>query len=129
MPSTLTDNSLVLCGHRWNLRYSARALRAIQQGYGSLTAFVSQLVSHSFGHGLPLETQAFLIWAGQLSAEPKLKRGEVVARLTAMPPQARYLLVTWAVAECVRAIIEYANAQIASALPFLEGEEHDADNS
>lgn len=123
MPSTLTDNSLVLCGHRWNLRYSARALRAIQQGYGSLTAFVSQLVSHSFGHGLPLETQAFLIWAGQLSAEPKLKRGEVIARLTGMDPKARQILVTWAASECIRAILEYAGAEIAKALPPSEDEE------
>lgn len=120
--SSAEDRSLTLCGYRWKLRYSAKALRAIQLTFGSLTAFMSRLVSHSFGQGLTLETQAFLIWAGQLSAEPKLKRGEVIARLTAMDPRARYLLVTLATSECIRAILEYAGAEIAKILPPSEDE-------
>lgn len=123
MSKSTEDRSLELGGHRWDLRYSARALRTIQMSYGSLTAFVSQLVSNAFGQGLPLETQAFLIWTGQLSAEPKLKRGEVIARLTAMDPRARHLLVTWAASECTRAILEYAGAEIAKVLPPSEDEE------
>jgi len=121
--SSAEDRSLTLCGYRWKLRYSAKALRAIQLTFGSLTAFMSKLVSHSFGQGLPLETQAFLIWAGQLSAEPKLKRGEVIARLTAMDPRARRILVTWAASECIQAIIQLAGAEIAQALPLPEEDE------
>ena len=117
------DRSITLCGYRWDLRYSARALRAIQMTHGSLTSFVATLVSHSFGQELPLATQAFLIWAGQIAAEPKLKCGQIVARLTAMDPKARQILVTWAASECVRAIIEYAGAEIAKALPLLEDED------
>lgn len=121
--ATSLDRSIELGGHRWDLRYSARALRAIQMTHGSLTAFVSSLVSHAFGQGLPLETQAFLIWAGQIAAEPKLKRGQVIAWLTAMDPRARHILVTLAASECIQAILEYAGAEIAKALPLQEDED------
>lgn len=121
--NTPEDRSIELGGHRWDLRYSARALRAIQMTQGSLTAFVASLVSHSMGQGLPLETQALLVWAGQIATEPKLKLGKVEVLLRTMHPKLRHLLVTWAASECIQAIIQLAGAEIAQALPLPEEDE------
>lgn len=115
-----TDRSCEIGGHRWDLRYSARALRALQLIHGSLPSFVANLVGHSMGKGLPIETQAMLVWAGQIAVEPKLKRGKVEALLRSMDPRARHLLVTWAAADCTSAILQIAGAEIARALPFSQ---------
>lgn len=111
-------NPCELGGHTWDLRYTASALRALQMTYGSLPAFVAKLVGHTMGAGLPIEMQAVLVWAGQVSAEPRLKLRRVEALLRSMDPRSRYLLVTWAAADCCRAILEIAEAQINAALPL-----------
>lgn len=117
MPEAVADTSCSLRGYRWDLRYTASALRVIQMTQGSLESFAQQAMNQNFGMGLSSDTQALLIWAGQLAADPKIKLGQVKRRLTEMGDQGRLIMVNWASIEFCRTVFDMATAQIAAAHP------------
>ena len=125
MAAVLEDRSCVLGGHRWDLRYGASALRALQMRLGNLEELSARLIAQNMGAGMTLDTQVLLVWAGQQAAQPKIKFGTVRRLLQAMHPQIRHLLVTWAAADFCTALMAMTEARIAAVYPEQDAEDGD----
>ena len=128
MAAVLEDRSCVLGGHRWDLRYTASALRALQMRLGNLEEFSARLIAQNMGNGMTTDTQVLLIWAGQKAVQPKIKLGTVRRLYQAMHPQIRTLLITWAAADFSTALLAMAGARIAAEHPEPAEDAEDGDD-
>jgi hypothetical protein len=110
MTTTISDRSWTVQGYRWDLKYSALAIRALQMTCGSLESLTARITEQSMGLGLSLDMQVLIIWAGQQSTDRKATLKSIKRRLIAMGDKGRALLITWAAADYCNAILQKQSA-------------------
>lgn len=112
---------------KWDLRFSHSALRAVESVHGSLFGLARKLVGAvgpmGFTAPISMDTGALLVWAGESWRQPKLTLAKTKRRLEAMSELERRLLMTWAVADFLKAAVELLEPEIAKLVPVDEDDE------
>lgn len=120
-PTAATSSTSAVFGGRvWDLKYSHSALVVIHRAAGSLDKMAKQLLLQSRANGfldVSDDLGAVLVWAGEAWRAPKLTLHKTKKRLAAMTDMDRKLLITWACADFLRAVLGVLSEQVAKMVP------------